>query len=236
MLATGATGHNAIYNTDTATWSAAPDFPKNSQGHQLAIADGPVALLPNGNVLCLTAPGVYGQGIEFFEWDGSNFTPTVATPNADREFSYLGRMLVLPTGQIMLTDGTTDVELYTSPGVPNPSWAPVITTYSATLTHGKDFDNQRTTIQRTLARRRLRRRRANGDQLSARPHHEHCYWPHLLRSHLQSQFHGRRHRLDRSDNHLSSPAKNRTRRKPTGSCSERHSFHSSKHYDQINDE
>ena len=137
VLATGATGHNAIYNTDTATWSAAPDFPKNSQGHQLAIADGPVALLPNGNVLCLTAPGVYGQGIEFFEWDGSNFTPTVATPNADREFSYLSRMLVLPTGQIMLTDGTTDVELYTSPGVPNPTWAPVITTYSATLTHGK---------------------------------------------------------------------------------------------------
>jgi hypothetical protein len=137
VLATGATGHNAIYNTATATWSAAPDFPKNGQGRQLAIADGPAALLPNGNVLCMTAPGVYGMGIEFFEWDGTNFNPTVNISNASRLPAYFGRLLVLPTGQILLTDGTTDVELYTSPGVPDPSWAPVITTYSTTLTHGK---------------------------------------------------------------------------------------------------
>jgi hypothetical protein len=137
VLATGATGHNAIYNSATGSWSAAPDFPKNGQGHQLDIADGPAALLPDGNVLCMTAPGVYGLGAEFFEWDGTNFNPTADIPNSTQVPSYLGRLLVLPTGQILLTTNSQDVEVYTSTGVPNPSWAPVIATYSTLLTHGK---------------------------------------------------------------------------------------------------
>jgi hypothetical protein len=48
-------------------------------------------------------------------------------------------MLVLPTGQILLTDGSRDVELYNSVGSPNPAWAPTITHVPATLTHGKTF-------------------------------------------------------------------------------------------------
>jgi hypothetical protein len=50
VFATGATGHNAIYDTATGMWSAGPDFPKVN-GIFLDIADGPAALLPNGNVL-----------------------------------------------------------------------------------------------------------------------------------------------------------------------------------------
>jgi len=136
VLATGATGHNAIYNSVTGTWSAAPDFPI-SGGKQLAIADGPVALLPDGNVLCMTSPGVYGFGAQFFEWDGASFKSTVNIPNAPNDPSYFGRMLVLPTGQILLTDGSHDVEIYTSTGTANPSWAPAITKFSKTLSHGK---------------------------------------------------------------------------------------------------
>jgi hypothetical protein len=137
VLATGATGHNAIYHTASGKWKAAPDFPKNAQGQQLAIADGPAALLPGGNVLCMTAPGVYGFGAEFFEWDGRHFHATVNPPRAASDPSYVGRMLVLPTGQIMLTDGTKDVEIYTSTRVAKRAWVPTITNFAATLTHGK---------------------------------------------------------------------------------------------------
>ena len=35
-------------------------------------------------------------------------------------------MVVLPTGQIFFTDGSSDVELYTSHGKAKESWAPVI--------------------------------------------------------------------------------------------------------------
>jgi hypothetical protein len=136
VLATGATGHNAIFNSTTSTWSAAPDFPKVF-GRQLDIADGPVALLPNGNVLCMTSPGLYNLGVHFFEWDGATFTEVPRTPNAPYESSFFGRMLVLPTGEIMLTDGSSDVELYTSTGNPNPAWAPTIIQFSKKLIHGK---------------------------------------------------------------------------------------------------
>jgi hypothetical protein len=136
VLATGASGHNAVYDTVTGTWSAAPDFPK-ANGKQLDIADGPAALLPSGNVLCMTSPGVFNAGTVFFEWDGNQFNQTVNIPNASADISYYGRMLELPTGQILLTDGSSDVEVYTPAGAPNPSWAPVITKVAKTLIHGK---------------------------------------------------------------------------------------------------
>jgi hypothetical protein len=138
VLYAGATGHNAVFNSVTSTWSAAPDFPRVGV-QQLDIADGPAALLPNGNVLCMTSPGVFKPDVHFFEWNGTTFTEVAKTPNSPGNTSYYGRMLVLPTGQILLTDGSTDVELYTSTGSPNPAWAPTITHVAATLTHGLTY-------------------------------------------------------------------------------------------------
>ena len=138
VLYTGATGHNAVYNSVTATWSAAPDFPKVN-GQQLDIADGPAALLPSGNVLVMTSPGVYSTGAHFFEWNGSTFTAVPGTPNAPGDSSYYGNMLELPTGQILLTDFSSDVELYNSTGSPEPAWAPTITKVGKKLTHGKTY-------------------------------------------------------------------------------------------------
>jgi hypothetical protein len=138
VLATGATGHNAVYNSVTATWSKAPDFP-TVKGKQLDIADGPAALLPSGNVLCMTSPGVYQLNSYFFEWNGTTFTSVPRTPNSPNDSSFYGRMLVLPTGEIMLTDGSSDVELYTSKGSPNPAWAPAITKVATKLIHGKSY-------------------------------------------------------------------------------------------------
>jgi hypothetical protein len=136
VLYTGALGHNAVFNSVTSTWSAAPDFP-HFRGKQLDIADGPAALLPNGNVLCMTSPGVFALGVHFFEWNGTSFTEVAKTPNSPSNSSFYGRMLVLPTGQILLTDGSSDVELYTSAGGPDPAWAPAITKVTKKLTHGK---------------------------------------------------------------------------------------------------
>src|SRR5882724_7053403 len=79
VLYTGATGHNADFNSITSIWSAAPDFPKVGL-QQLDIADGPAALLPNGNVLCMTSPGVFKADVHFFEWNGASFTEVAKTP------------------------------------------------------------------------------------------------------------------------------------------------------------
>ena len=131
VIYTGATTNNAIYDSSTGIWTSAPKF-----GGTLDIADGPAALLPNGNVLFDTSPGVFNTGSKFFEWDGTAMNATTAPPNASIDSSYVGNMVILPTGQIFFTDFSSDVEIYTPSGTPCAGCAPTISFVNATLTHG----------------------------------------------------------------------------------------------------
>ena len=118
VLALGGNGHNAVYDPVTMTWGSAPDLP--NIGGQLDVADGPAATLPNGNTLVSASPGIFMPPTHFFEWDGTTFTQVADPPNASANTTYQHNMIVLPTGEIMLTDFSTDIELYTpSPGHPD---------------------------------------------------------------------------------------------------------------------
>jgi hypothetical protein len=129
-----AAGHNAIYTVSSNSWVAGPDFPDD-----LDIADGPAALLPDGNVLMMTSPGIFNTGAVFFEWDGTKLNQVSAPPNGPTDSSYYGHMLVLPTGQILFTDFSNDVELYTSSGSPYPGIAPSALLASVALSKGSTF-------------------------------------------------------------------------------------------------
>jgi hypothetical protein len=118
-----ASGHTSIYDTHTGTWTLGPDFPGG-----LDISDGPAALLPSGNVLIETSPGIFKKGAEFFEWNGFSLIPVPGPPPAKSEPSYLGNMLVLPTGEILWTDISSNAYVYSSDGSPDPAWAPGILT------------------------------------------------------------------------------------------------------------
>jgi hypothetical protein len=135
----GATAHNAIYDTNTGTWSAGPDFPKNGSGAQLDCADAPACLLPNGNVLVATSPGVYNSGTVFFEWNGTQFNSAPSTPNASGDPSYVNTMLMLPTGQVLLSDFSSNVQVYTPTGSANSAWAPTISSSPSTITAGSNY-------------------------------------------------------------------------------------------------
>jgi hypothetical protein len=139
VFATGANtcgpGHTAIYNSRTGTWKPGPDFPG-----AYGVADAPAALEPNGNVLVFSSPSrFYPPAGEFFEWNGSALTLTSSPVSAAADASYVGHLLVLPTGQIMFTDFTTDVEVFTPAGTYNPSWAPTISSAPTSLTRGKTY-------------------------------------------------------------------------------------------------
>jgi hypothetical protein len=125
VFATGATGapgtpgHNAIYNWKTHIWTSAPDFPDS-----LDVADGPAALLPNGNVLVQTSPGVFSLGSRFLEWNGSSLKDvTEGNTDAPVVSSYYGNMLILPTGEILWTD-FGNVWVFRPRGSANPAWEP----------------------------------------------------------------------------------------------------------------
>jgi hypothetical protein len=131
VFAAGATTNNAIYTPSSGTWASAPKF-----GGTLDIADGPAAVLPNGNALFDASPGVFNNGSKFFEWDGTTMNATSAPPNAGIDSSYVGGMVVLPSGQVLFTDFSSDVEIYTPASItPCAGCAPTIKTVATTLTH-----------------------------------------------------------------------------------------------------
>ena len=116
-------GHTAIYNVAKGTWTQGPDFPSND-----AANDAPAAIETNGNVIVMTSPytGTFSAPANFYEWNGSALNGFPAPPNAVNDASFVGHLMVLPTGQIMFTDFTTDVEILTSAGTFKGSWQPTI--------------------------------------------------------------------------------------------------------------
>jgi len=124
-------GNTANYTVSTGTWAAGPTFPGTED-----IADGPASELPDGNVLLDASPGIYETGSSFYEWDGSVINPTTAPSNAGIDSSYVGGFVLLPTGQVLFTDFSSTVEIYTPVGSPCTGCAPTVKTVSATLTAG----------------------------------------------------------------------------------------------------
>ena len=111
-------GKTAIYNSYTGTWTKGPDFPDVDGLTDINVADAPASWEPNDKVLVMASPGFGNPPSVFFEWDGENMTQVAGPPNAAIDGSYVGDMLLLPTGQILFTDGTDDIELYTPTSTP----------------------------------------------------------------------------------------------------------------------
>lgn len=128
VFAFGGNSYTSIYNTIDHTWTEGPTFPSN-----LDVADGPAALMPNGHIVVDTSPGVFGTGVQFFEVSNGNYFSVPNPPNiGGNNTSYWGRMLVLPTGEILFTNETNQVALYTSSGSYQPQWQPTISSISST--------------------------------------------------------------------------------------------------------
>jgi hypothetical protein len=138
VFATGANdsgaGHTAIYNTKTGKWSAGPNFPGT-----LDCADAPAALETSGNVIVMASPGFGSTPATFFEWNGTKLTKIAGPPNASIDSSFYGHFLELPTGQLLFSDFSTDLEVYTPKGTYKTAWQPTITSVPSTITHGKSY-------------------------------------------------------------------------------------------------
>jgi len=135
VFATGANGcgagHTAIYNSNTGQWSQGPDFPNS-----LDIADGPGSWEINGNAVVMASPGVFNTGAVFLEWNGSTLTQISGPPNASSDSSFYGHFLMLPSGQLLFTDFSSDVEVFTPSGTYQSAWQPTITSVPSTITRG----------------------------------------------------------------------------------------------------
>ncbi len=68
----------------------------------------------------------------------TNLNQVSGPPNAPNVSSFQGHLLLLPTGQIMYTDYTNDVEIFTPTGA-NYNWVPSAYLTSLTITRGHTY-------------------------------------------------------------------------------------------------
>jgi hypothetical protein len=146
----GPLGLTALYNPSTGQWSQGPTLPQvlvfNQNGLtyvQLGMDDGPGAVLPNGDLLLASSPTVTTStqvppGPTFIlEYNPTTNVLENVSPSssliAQSANSYFDSMLVLPNGQVFLTDQTsTSPVFYTLPSADGPksSWRPTITSFT----------------------------------------------------------------------------------------------------------
>jgi len=133
VFAAGGTSSTAVYTLSSGTWSTGPTIPSS-----YGVEDGPAAILPDGNVLIDVGPQspCYSDGSHFYEFNGTTLTSVPATSRAASDPTYVGRMLVLPTGQVLFTDGSTTAQIYTASGTYQSAWQPKITSVASTLIAG----------------------------------------------------------------------------------------------------
>lgn len=142
----GATGYTAIYTpppiaNQLGTWVSGPTVPQVNANEPLGAVDAPACLLPNGHVLFtvgpITTPATFKSPTYFFEFDPiANSISQVAGAATAGGVPYAGRMLMLPTGQVLYTAYSTVVALYTPTGAPDPVWLPTITSTFLSMRRG----------------------------------------------------------------------------------------------------
>jgi hypothetical protein len=130
----GDNGLTAFYNPSTNSWTQGPTIP-----NELLTADAPGAILPNGDILLAVAPGdpLYSSPTTIDDlnpvtdvWT-TNIGPGPAYSDAYERPSYQCTMLVLPTGQLMLTDEDSLIAIYNPEGAPQAAWQPTISNIAA---------------------------------------------------------------------------------------------------------
>ncbi len=138
VFATGANGNTAVYDTATGKWSKGPKFPL-LHGKRLDIADGPAAVLPDGDVLVDASAGDYKPPSRVFLYNGKTLTMVTSPPNVANFASNDVYEMVLPTGQVLFNDRAGQFEVYNPTGSPKSAWLPSITTVATTLAAGGTY-------------------------------------------------------------------------------------------------
>ncbi len=143
----GATGKTALYTRppvpgDPGTWTVGPDFPAVA-GKKIGAKDAPGCVLINGKVLCVGGPvdGISGDYLSptyFYEFNGTSLSLITAPANSTG-VPYNGRMLLLPTGEVLFAAATQAIYLYDPGGRPLESWRPEITAYPVFIRPGHSY-------------------------------------------------------------------------------------------------
>jgi len=135
----GATGHTALYDIRRNDWQAGPDVMGllNGASGLFGTDDGPAAVLPDGRVLFVadaspTTHRTYSAPSQLFLYDPvSNAIqptapPSPLTPTLAVQPAFVFRLLVLPTGEVLMSVSGAGLWIYTPDGTADPRARPRI--------------------------------------------------------------------------------------------------------------
>ena len=145
-LVIGASGDMATYippadPADPGVWAVSPTITDASG--TLHPIDAPAVLLPDGRVLLTASPAPpcsFPGPTHFFEYDPATDTLSPASsPSNAGSPCFKGRFLLLPNGQVLFTNQSSKVTIYTPGGAPQAAWKPVITAVPSEMAVGHDY-------------------------------------------------------------------------------------------------
>lgn len=134
----------AILNTKSNSWSIGPSVPAvcGANGSTACtLADAPATVTPEGNILFGASAGFGQAPTHFFEVAADNSITQVSDPllHSETQGAYTYFFLDLPNGQVLMSDFSRRLEVYTDSGTPISSWAPVIASVPATEKAGGTY-------------------------------------------------------------------------------------------------
>ncbi|MGO8673514.1 MAG: Ig-like domain repeat protein [Capsulimonadaceae bacterium] len=126
----GAPGNTLIY-TSPSTVTGMGSFAVGPQVPDDNVTDNtPACVEPDGDVLMIGTAVVNGPAT-FFEYDPLTSAISTVPFAAEESNGSQLRMLALPNGQVMVTDGSSQAYFYTPSGSPQSSWQPTVTGVAA---------------------------------------------------------------------------------------------------------
>ena len=133
VFAAGGTSSTAVYTLSSGTWSHGTNhsqFVRRGRWPSRHLAGWQRSHQRRASISLLFR----WQPLLRVQWNDSDVGP--ATSRAASDPTYVGRMLVLPTGQVLFTDGSTTAQIYTASGTYQSAWQPKITSVASTLIAG----------------------------------------------------------------------------------------------------
>ncbi|MGF6920143.1 hypothetical protein [Paraburkholderia sp. 40] len=132
----GATGHTALYSPSTNTWAPGPDVFGSLAGKSVLFGsdDAPGAVIPSGHVVFAAdagpTSGLFSPPTQLFDYDPvansiTPLSPSIPDSNLGSIAAFITRLLVLPNGQILFSDSSRQLWVYSPDGAPQRSWVPV---------------------------------------------------------------------------------------------------------------
>ena len=121
----GANGNTTFYTESTNTWTTGLAIPAG-----LGMDDAPGAELPDGKILLIADTPLFNGPSRIYEFDPVAGTYTDLTSSLPVSFlnapAYVFRMLVLPTGQVLINNGSNALYAYTPDASRVPASTPTI--------------------------------------------------------------------------------------------------------------